>query len=455
LNSDSIHFQMQIISGLTASKPLRAINKTNVARREIRYSSLEEIPRSLRHQVTNSIAENLINLSQTKNGAWLGFDLLPDLQRFTFRPLSLSTFSGTIGIAAYLAHFAQVLEKQGIQKAERLHKLANSILQPLFEFAQYASRQAIQRWWRNQPFGLAGSGGVLLALLSADDFLVPLEAPPKYGHSCANRLLDGLDLDLIVNAPTGLVDGIIGLVGALLILNTEKSIKIALAIGDRLVNLTDLTVDESCVDKDKQSARLLGITQDTAMHIACLAQLFKHTGIQRYIDTAQQQLAFDYLKSKDSNNHVNDMSNESWCTGQEEMVLGGLCLFDTPLWSDTVANDVDEMLEILAANISPDNSLCSGNFGRVAVLRMAFEVLGDSRWQTRSNNIESAIIETGSDENILFYSPNKQMSYTYELGLMNGLSGIGLVLIDNKQSRSFLRRMLTGGLLTCDQRFCR
>ena len=92
------------------------------------------------------------------------------------------------------------------------------------------------RWWHDQPLGLAGCGGVLLALLTLDRLTVPAPERCESYTALAQRLLQGLHPhQLEIDRDLDLLHGVTGLIGPLLLLGDAQALEWARIAGNRLV----------------------------------------------------------------------------------------------------------------------------------------------------------------------------------------------------------------------------
>ena len=99
-----------------------------------------------------------------------------------------------------------------------------NLIQPLYKLAQANNPEESIRWWRDQPLGLSGCGGVLLGLLELGEN----QTASMLIHSCLPRMInEDTSLDII--------SGVAGLIGSLLALNTQLTTDYAVQAGERLL----------------------------------------------------------------------------------------------------------------------------------------------------------------------------------------------------------------------------
>jgi type 2 lantibiotic biosynthesis protein LanM len=456
-DDDVLEFQVRLIKGATQAKELRAhCNLLQEIPTQSRVHSLD-LSAPLRLGEAQKVARKIVDLSFDNGTEWVGFDLARDCDKLLFRPLGTSLYSGSIGIAAF---FACLLKSQTRSsrspKVEGLGRMVQEILRPLTELADPMGGGGLLRWWRDQPIGLGGSAGQLLTLIAMDKVGV---APDGFKSGCelACQLLEGLKESYVVNDPAlDLISGVTGLIGPLLLLNTPKSVRLAKLIGDRLVE----TQEESggWVGSDSKSTpSLLGFSHGMAGMVAALAQLYRHTGSLHYRNAALKTLVYErkqfnveidnwltpnFHGTRDSNRLM-----DSWCHGASGSALGKLCLMGTDLWDATVEQEISMMIEIIGRNAFPVDHICCGSFGCIAILRLANQRLDNEMWRVISDQIETSSVHGDLKKNGQFRFLDMQEGSLKQPGFMNGLSGIGLVLLDDEYSQPMITTLLSAGLL--------
>ncbi|CBW76898.1 Serine (threonine) dehydratase (lantibiotic biosynthesis) / Lanthionine synthetase (lantibiotic biosynthesis) (plasmid) [Mycetohabitans rhizoxinica HKI 454] len=450
LDLDVIEFQLLVIDGLVAAKTLRA-HAGPVGERASPTPQARPLSPDERLHMVRSVAADLVGRIFDDRPEWLGFDMARDGRRFHFRPLGLSPYSGTLGIAAFFACLAGSPLAQSSRFG--LDVWVKRMIQPLEVLAGQPGA-ALSRWWRDQPLGLAGCGGQLLALMAICATNIAPSAASA-GRELASRLLEGLDERWLTNAALDLIEGATGLVGPLLMLDSDNALRIAMTIGDRLVH--DACAWYPMTDAQRGLApHSPGFVAGASGMIAALTRLHHHTGVNRYRDCAQRLLTHDRSTLGIGNDGWesrfslalggNDALHHSWCHGLAGVALGRLSMFETELWEATAERELDAILASLCAAASPADHVCCGQFGAIAVLRIAQDMLRKRACESHAEQLEAAaVMGMIRDRNHLAvrsHGPGK-----HHLGLMNGLSGIGLVLTDNRVSRAMLKTLLGGGLL--------
>lgn len=133
----------------------------------------------------------------------------------------------------------------------------------------------------------------------------------------------------------------------------------------------------------------------------------------------------------------------SWCHGAPGIALARMCLRGTAVADAEVPAELRVALEATAdPNATPSaDSLCCGNLGRAAILRMAVTELGEDVWLEAARSLERRVMRA-RDIRGMYAS-------THSPGLFQGLSGIGLALLETAdESVTVIREVLSAGLLS-------
>ncbi|MFL0752809.1 MAG: type 2 lantipeptide synthetase LanM, partial [Prochlorococcus sp.] len=168
LDSEAIEFQLKLIRGAIQARALRESRTASKSLNSNDRSPIgeDQIPTNL--EASTMVASQLLKTAiHDDQGSidWLGMNLDADGDKFTFGPVGISLYSGSIGIACLLAR----LQRNGVYFNNNASTIGSkeaikAILNPLNEMVVNQSDNWRLRWWRDQGFGISGCGGVLLAL---------------------------------------------------------------------------------------------------------------------------------------------------------------------------------------------------------------------------------------------------------------------------------------------------
>jgi lantibiotic modifying enzyme len=361
---------------------------------------------------------------------WLGIDSAVDLERSCFGPIGPTLYSGRLGIALFLGALAGA----GSDRRTIYRKAAISACADLARILELTDASSDKRmWWRDQPLGLAGSGGQLLAAVLLRKLVPGMQRIVDNGLS---ELLGALDPE-IINSDNDLdiIFGCAGLIGPLLRIGTTKAIDLARMAGNRLVDRQD--DDGGWIVPALGKKALTGFSHGASGEAAALVKLAVATNYRPYYDAAEKNWP-DYRTSVAI---TEPQFMLSWCHGAPGIALARLCLRSTPLWDSNTAEDLELALTATTEAARGEDSLCCGRFGRAAILRAAHERMGEELWLKAARHLEmQAMAQIANDGSYNFGDV---------LGLFQGATGIGLELLDGlpQVTSAFVPQVLSAGLM--------
>jgi type 2 lantibiotic biosynthesis protein LanM len=446
LDGAAIALQLALIRGVMAAKDLRA-HRGLRPDPSLAGGDIDEPSDDDRAREAAAAGDLLVRTAVTDGtGAaeWLGIDAADDVERSSYGPLGLSLYGGRSGIAMFLA----ALARAGGPNAHAYRHTALgacSDLQKLLDERGAAGDG--HRWWRDQPLGLAGSGGVLLALVQLRDLLPELEPSVAAGLPA---LLDALDPQLLrADRDLDIIYGCAGLIGPLLKLGTPTALALAQEAGDRLVDRQD--AGGGWVLPSIGPTALTGFSHGASGMAAALARLADVTERSVYLKAARKALEYERRQFVPSAGNWPDFRGHgpqaappfmlSWCHGAPGVALSRLCLSRTALWDAAAEQDLQHALRATTDRTLPEDSLCCGRFGRAAILRMAAGREDGRRWLDAAVRLEGQGL-----------ARKRQVggySFRDVPGLFQGVAGVGLALLDGTggETPAVLSALLSAGLL--------
>jgi type 2 lantibiotic biosynthesis protein LanM len=447
LGSDDIHFQLALIEGLMAAKARRA-HRGQRRDPSVSYLAVGAPSAEERLEAATAVGNLLINTSLTDdsgNVEWLGIDSAADLERSCYGPIGPTLYSGRLGIALFLATLAGAGSDHWAGIYRQAATSACADLVRLLESTDASSDKRM--WWREQPLGLAGSGGQLLAAVLLRSLV------PDMHRAIANglaALLDALDPEIICTGDDlDIIFGCSGLIGPLLRIGTPKAIDLARTAGDRLVERQD--GEGGWIVPSLSAKALTGFSHGASGGVAALAKLAVATSYRPYHDAATRALKYERAQydSREKNwpdYRVGLASTEppfmlSWCHGAPGIALARLCLKSTPLWDEETAEDLKLALAATTDATRLDDSLCCGRFGRAAILHAAHDRGGEGRWLESAGHLEGQALAQ--------LRTNGGYDFGDVLGLFQGAAGIGLELLDALPhiTSALVPQVLSAGLI--------
>ena len=449
LNDAEIQLQLALIRGVLAAKDLRA-HQSGPPDPTLTHGLFDVPSDEERWAATAAVGAILLRTAVVDNNGgveWLGIDAAGDAERASYGPLGPSLYGGRLGIAVFLAALARA--RPGEPDAEAYRKLAIGSCSDLLQLLNaHDPAVDMRRWWRDQPLGVAGSGGQLLAVLLLRDLLHEFERPIAAGLSA---LLGALDSQLLRDdEDLDVVFGCAGLIGPLLKIGTSSAIALARAAGDRLVDRQDES--GGWILASIGSKPLTGFSHGASGMLAALARLGAATGHDAYLDAAARALHYERRQFDPGEGNWPDLRGHgqehtapafmvSWCHGAPGIALARLCLSRTPLWDAHIEQDLQHALPPTTDATLPEDCICCGRFGRAAILRAASESEGDQRWRGAAEQLEAqGLVRKRSVGNY---------SFGDVFGLFQGAAGVGLALVDGmaRGKASLVPAILSAGLL--------
>lgn len=448
LNLDDIDLQLRLIRGvssarwiqLDATSVIHTDDRSAMANQSVGESTTKHPQQSLtekaRLQEAARIAANLQrDAISVEHGRidWLGLSLGDDSVRMSYGLLDPSMYSGTSGIAVFFAALGPV------------HlPLARACVSETLELALNGHAGLLWRWWRDQPLGINGCGGTLLAL----EILSKLDAAQADRYStAADRLIGALQADrLTVDKEFDIMAGCSGLIGALLRRGTLQSIALAKKAGDHLIASQNERGGWTLPNKQCY----LGFAHGSAGICAALSALYGVTGEMRFVQKIALSLSLEQTYfHKQSNNWLTYIDGKSpprttWCHGAPGIALSRLCLLSNNVTAAQIGtrayaqvqSDLDLSLNTTAnfRSAAPLDHLCCGTFGRSGILRLAGRT-------TEASQIDLIAYTAATQQGGLYGFGHTALVETPSL--FRGSAGVGLSLLQSP----CVSTVLSAGLL--------
>ena len=459
-----IEMQKRLIQGAVSARHVKQIGLTQPPT-ERDYSHLETVVSTDELVRTESFLNEAFALGQEvwdsslaeENNIpqWLGIDLTADGQSFNFGLVGPSLYSGKLGLAVLFAGLSlQSTDRDRVIWKERAIAALNSSMHEI----DSVQKESSYLYVRDNPLGLNGIGGVLLALILIQHSGV-VETDKQI-----ELILNSLSIVRIqsdVNAD--IINGFAGLIGPLLLHGTPRSIELAVSCGVRLLSLQLDCGGWSCVSfpSSRQKNPLTGFSHGAAGIGAALARLAQVTGDSHFTSSALRGAAYErsvFVPSKDnwpdyriSNGNCEFML--SWCAGAPGIMLSRLIYDRTGVNNDEIMKDLDlaknatlaAIHNIATAAQDIGVNLCCGAFGITTLMRLYSSVKCcelDSLVMQAEHSIIRQKQLTGNYNFFDFKSDTLDLP-----GLFTGKAGTALSLLQAYNCRGWLPALLSAGLL--------
>jgi type 2 lantibiotic biosynthesis protein LanM len=460
LDPAEIDFQQQLIRGAIAARHMKTSAATAAAALKgatAAVAAAAVVDAHLYRQEAFQLGQELWDAAIRDNKGrpeWLGMDLGADGESFHFGLIGNSLYSGGSGIAVLFARLA--LASTGAA-ADQWRSRAWSCFAGLAELAERNSNEQLFRLMRDLPYGISGSGGILLALQLLEraglDEAGPLAAQ-LIGQLRPERLLADEGVDVI--------GGVTGLIGPLLLTGTPRAQELAAVCGERLLALQlESGGWSSGAVASLRRPPLTGFSHGAAGMGAALARLAQVSGEQRF--AAGARLAVAYERSvfvADQGNWPDFRSSSeadafmlSWCHGAPGILLSrhllqaaGLADAHTAAEQRSARASTLAGLEQLQSRAGDAAAhLCCGVLGLTSLLRLDAQA-GGLALSAPVAAAESAVIrQAQAGGSYTFFSVD---TGSLNLpGLYTGKAGVALALLEAGDGLQALPAVLSSGLL--------
>jgi type 2 lantibiotic biosynthesis protein LanM len=460
LNQAEIEFQQRLIRGAIAAIQIKisisAEPKSNAAiASESPLVDLNDY-RQEAFQLGQQLWDSAIRDSKSRP-EWLGMDLGVDGESFHFGLIGICLYSGSSGIALLFARLA--LASEG-STSELWKRRAWSCYENLDELSERNNNDQLYRLVRDLPFGLSGSGGILLGLQ-----LLKRAGLPD-ADALAERLISQLRPErLLADESVDVIGGVSGLIGPLLMVGTQRSLELANVCGDRLLSLQ---LDSGGWSAGVGKHPLTGFSHGAAGMGAALAQLAQVSKEDRFAAGARQAVAYERAVFDAEHGNWPDFRNSgdsadfmlSWCHGAPGILLARSVVIAADLADEHTAAELHSARITTLATLKqlpsfPGDTpahLCCGALGLTSLLRVDAKI----------NKLELTR-ELPITESALLRNAHAIGSYTFFNvdtgslnlpGLFTGKAGVALALIEAVDGLYWLPSVLSAGLLDVPSKAC-
>ncbi len=460
LDQAEIAFQEQLIRGAIAARQLRprtAAPVTGSSGPDGDGAVAEMIsPEVLAHEAFRLGEELWAAAILDRKGLpeWLAPDLAADGESFRFGLIGLGLYGGSSGLGLLFAALARASEGEA---AAQWRQRAWRCFRALEAWADRDGKDQLFRLVRDQPYGLVGTGGMLLALQLIG------QSGLHQAQVLADRLIDQLRPErLMADQGIDLIVGVAGLIGPLLLSRHPRAEELAHICGERLLQLQ---LEEggwlSALQGGLQQRPLTGFSHGAAGMAAALARLAERSGDQRMAAAAMRAVAYErsVFDPRQGNwpdfrsrNEVNAFM-VSWCHGAPGILLGRIALSAAGLADEAGAVEIevarqhtmDSLSRFETGGPNTPAHLCCGALGLTSVLRIDAAVNGIplSRQVSRT---EQAVIQRAQASG-MYTTFSMDMGSVRMPGFFGGGAGVAMALLEACQGQCWMPTVLSVGLL--------
>jgi len=381
--------------------------------------------------------------------AWLGMDLAADGEAFHFGLIGDSLYSGGSGIALALARLGCDYQTGS---TALWRDRAWACFQGLANLAERNSNEQLFRLMRDLPYGISGSGGILLALA------LLLQVGITEGEGLASQLIGQIRPErLLADEGLDVIGGVTGLIGPLLLTNQPRAQELALVCGERLLTMQ---LENGGWANNSQRPPLTGFSHGAAGMGAALARLFQATGERRFAEAARRAVAYErsvYVAERGnwpdfrSTSKANEFVH-AWCNGAPGILLSRLVIQVAGLADEQTSAElqaarsstVHALARMAQHQIIPAH-LCCGLFGLTSLLRLDALISGTAL-APQVPEAEAEVVNRAQVRgDYTFFSVD---SGSLNLpGLFTGKAGVVLALQEAANGIHWIGPVLSAGML--------
>ncbi len=381
---------------------------------------------------------------------WTSLSLLPDGIRANLQPLGPGLYDGRLGLACALYAWA---DAGGGEDGRAATAAAAAALAPLLEQLESSDAAATARAVTRTGPGMSGVGGLLRGLAFLRESGYGEESAIRSAEAAVLRALlpsqlehdRGLDQ---IGGAAGIVAPLARRLGQGEDARAERLLRAAAGV---LVRRQDAATGGWWTLPG--TAPLTGLAHGASGIALALVEAGIALQEPEYLAAAMRGLAYEATTYDAAARNWPDHRATArggfmlgWCAGAPGIALTRMRLLQllpgaaqAASWREELraAAETTARAPLLAAD-----HLCCGNLGRVAVLRTLAAASGtpdEARlWRTAANGIVAAVLER-ADEPLPRTMLGRAAAGIPLPGLMSGLSGAGLVLLDDDPARWVLR----------------
>lgn len=438
LEETDLRFQSQVISLCLCSRFLEEpqLNQSELLSYLPHGTSLEDsiIPSILLNESINIARtfEQQFERASDNSMAWLGMGYQHSNQSFYIQDPGLNLYDGCVGVSLFLAALAQVTGDS------QWRDLSLTTLNPLRKVLQGLTSDTNQKLLKR--LGIGGAQGIASLIYGlvrisqlVDEPTLLQEAHEVTALITSEQITSDKTFD-VVGGTAGTILGLLSLFAATEKMTPSPVLELAIACGEHLLNHQAGNQDEPKAWKTWRDRRLTGFSQGAAGIAYALLRLYAVTEDSRWLEAAQEAIAYEQTKfSPDAQNWLDMRSEEpkfqvSWAQGAAGIALarlGGLSVLDTDSIRQQIAIGLQTTQQSMVWGV---DSLCWGNFGRIETLLVAAQTLNCPHLLTAAHQATALVLEKARSQGTftLFLHGSSQ---TMNPGFFQGLSGIGYQLL--------------------------
>jgi type 2 lantibiotic biosynthesis protein LanM len=362
---------------------------------------------------------------------WLALEYMFKANRYQLNILDDSLFTGRAGVSVFLAALGKLSGDPCFKK---------STLGALEPFRRSIKSQKTRPELLNSEFGLLGLGGTIYSMVKVSKFLqdsLLLEDAVRAAKLLAPKLIaSDQKLDVI----WGAAGALLGLISLYQATQDSSILETAVLCGHHLVaNRSNVTPRAWATIKNESAQPLTGFSHGAAGCSLALLRLYTACGDTEFLVAAQEGIEYERSVFNEKVQNWPDfrMSEQkgeigymdTWCHGSTGIGLARLASWSL-LPSVEIRRDIEIALSTSQSNgifVPEVDYLCCGNVGRIELLVIASQLLGDRQLLQLAQESASQMVSIALNGTygMLPHLPASRFSP----GFYKGVAGIGYQLL--------------------------
>jgi type 2 lantibiotic biosynthesis protein LanM len=430
LDSEQMAVQIEVIRSSFVAK--FAHSKKNETILQGEFPAVESLV-DLQDEACKIGNELVSNAIWDGNGCnWLALEYMLTANRYQLDVLNDSLFTGRAGVGVFLAALGK------ISGDHRFNKVALGALEP---FRRSIRDQQIRPELLRSEFGLLGLGGNIYSMAKASQFLQ--DSTLLDDAVLAAKLLtpELIAADQRLDVVFGVAGALLGLLSLYEFTQDFSVLAAAVLCGEHLLaNRGDILPRAWITIKNEGKQPLTGFSHGAAGISLALLRLYAVAGDTRFLAAAQEGIEYERsvfnasvqnwpdFRTLQQNGEVGYI--DTWCHGRIGIGLARLASWSI-FPSVEIRQDIDIALSACQKNgvfIQGTDHLCCGNVGRIELLTVAAQLLGDQELLRSAQDGVAKMITMARSNSAYGFLPHFS-STRFSAGFYSGSVGLGYQLL--------------------------
>ncbi|GCE07529.1 type 2 lanthipeptide synthetase LanM family protein [Dictyobacter aurantiacus] len=375
--------------------------------------------------IAEQIATRMVSLADGRI-TWLTPQYLPSAEQYQLQPMEYHLYSGTFGVALFLAALENITGGAGYRQ------MILTAVQPV---VQALRRDPVHMVGATGIGAGTGLGSIIYALTRISLFLDEPGLLDDARQAARAMTATDIESDHELDVLAGAAGAILGLM-ALYDASPEQSIlDQALLCGQYLLRASTISERGYRAWPNFNGKCLTGFSHGAAGIAYALLRLYSVTQNPSFLQAAKEGIAYEDSLFSTAEENWPDLRTDppsldvyTWCHGAPGIGLaraGGLSVLDTP----QIRKDIDCALQkTQQCNLLDWDHLCCGNIGHVDILLTLSTLLSRPDLAAIARSLTGQVL-TRAQQNGAFMFSMQFPPQVYKVELFQGMAGIGYELL--------------------------